>query len=247
MSGEPPIEFRAAKRGLSVSDWLAARLRHDATICTGAAALLLACGAFATLVTFLFVWGVLSGALCGVFPWWFLMIPATGVVAALFVVQRKYDGDHTEPIEVNAGARGLVTLRLSRLTGNSWLLFLDRPQGEPNPVVRFVTNLVLLGPRLFAVGRLMWRRSRQMKSLDIGAVAGGLDALMQATGRVPIGDLLQDFAGVDPQRFISDLTSIDGVILLASDPPGLTLTPSVAEDYEAWKRDIRKRRRAANS
>lgn len=240
MSGEP-IEFRTTKSGLSITDWLAARIRHDALICAGAAVVLLLCGIGATVGTFGFFWGVFA---CGLGRWIAAAV-ALAIVAGLFLLQRKYSGDHTEPVAVDAGPRGRVTLRLSRLTGNSWLMFLDRPGGgDLNPVIRVATSLAMLAPRLFAVGRLMWGRSRQMKRLDVHAVAAGLDVLMQAGKRVDIGDLLQEFPNSDPQRFVSDLTAVDGVVLLASDPPGLTLAPSVAEDYEAWKKEIRKKRRA---
>lgn len=238
MASDPQIEFRAERPGRTLADWLAVRMRQDATICAGAAALLIAGGVAVTLMTFLFFWGVFA---CGLGRWG--AIPAIGVVVGLFFLQRRVDGDPAEPIEVDAGSRGLLTLRLSRLTGNSWLMYLDKPAGDPNPVVRFATNAALLGPRLFAVGRRMWARSRQMKSLDIGLVASGLDALMQSGNRVAIGDLIQEFSAADPQRFIADLTTIDGVILLTSDPPSLTLTPSVAEDYEAWRRELRKKKR----
>jgi hypothetical protein len=240
MSGEP-IEFRAAKSGLSIADWLAARIRHDAVICAGAAVVLLLCGIGATVGTFGFFWGVFA---CGLGRWVAAGI-ALAIVAGVFVLERKYDGDHTEPVTVDAGPRGTITLRLSRLTGNSWLMFFDRPGGgDLNPGIRFITGLLLLAPRLFAVGRRMWERSRQMKRLDVHAAAAGLDALMQAGKRVDIGELLQEFPNNDPQRFVSDLTAVDGVVLLASEPPGLTLAPSVAEDYETWKKEIRQKRRS---
>jgi len=241
MSSDPQIEFRAEKPGRTVADWLAVRMRHDAAICAGAAVLLIGGGVAVTLMTFLFFWGVFG---CGLGRWIGLAL-ALGIVVGMFFLQKRVDGDPAEPIEVDAGPRGRVTLRLSRLTGNSWLMYLDKPAGDPNPVVRFATNFALLGPRLFAVGRRMWERSRQMKSLDLRAVANGLDSLMQSGNRVAIGDLIQEFSAADPQRFIGDLTTIDGVVLLTSEPPSLTLTPSVAEDYEAWKRELRKKKRPA--
>ncbi len=240
MSDEPPIEFRAAKSGLSITDWLAGRVRQDAAICTGAAVLLWGCGAAGTLGLFGFLWGVFA---CGLGKWGAL--PAAGVVVGLFVIQKRYDGDHVEPVTVDAGPRGTVTLRLSRLTGNSWLMYLERSTGDLNPVVRVATTLALLAPRLIAVGRLMWSRWRRLKAFDVKTVAAGLDVLMQSSNRVAIGDLLQEFPNVEPQRFMNELTAVDGVVLLGSDPPGLTLAPSLAEDYETWKKALRKKRRPA--
>jgi hypothetical protein len=68
---------------------------------------------------------------------------------------------------------------------------------------------------------------------------------MQSGNRVAIGDLIQEFPDRDPQRLIAELTSLDGVILLSSEPPGLTLAPSIAEDYEAWKKEARRKRRGS--
>lgn len=237
---DDPVEFRAAKPGLAVADWLRVRFRRDAAVCAGAAALLTACGAAATLGLFLFLWGTFS---CGL-GWQLALIPTIGITAGLFLLQRRYDSEPAELFEIDAGTRGRVKLRLSRLTGNSWLLFLDRPVGESNAFMRFCANVGLLAPRLFAVGRRMWKRSRRLKALDVPSVAAGLDGLMQSGRRVSIGEFVQDFPDKDPQRLIEDLTSLDGVVLLASDPPGLTLAPSLVEEFEDWKREARRKRRS---
>lgn len=245
MTDDSPMEFRAAKPGRSVADWLALRVRRDATVYAGAAALLMLCGVFALFATYIFAFLVMMGlnlATCGVSRA-LLHLPTIAAVAVLFLLQRKVDGDDAEPIVVDAGARGTVQLRLSRLTGNSWLMYLDNPSGELDPVSRFATNVVLIAPRLLRLGMRMWQLSRQMKAMDVASVAGGLDALMQSGGRIAIGDLLQEYPSHDPQRLIGDLTTVDGVILLASEPPGLTLTPSVAEEFEAWKREARRKRK----
>lgn len=241
MPDESPIEFRGTKSGLAVTDWLAEQLRRDAQVCQIAAVAAFACGGAVTFAVFGFLWGVFS---CGLGMWIALAI-AVAVIAGLFLAERKLDGEETEPIEVDAGTRGRIRLRLSRLTGNSWLMYLDRMGGDMNAVARVVTNITLLGPRLITLGRLLWRRSKRLKAFDVRTTAAGLDSLMQSGGRVPIGDLLQEFPQVDPQRFVSELTTLDGVILLSSEPPALTLAPSLTEEYEAWKREIRKRRKSS--
>ncbi|HEX6984098.1 MAG TPA: hypothetical protein VF170_01920 [Planctomycetaceae bacterium] len=244
MSGDP-IEFRAAKSGLSVADWLAERNRREAMIYAGAAAVLLFCAVLAVFGTYGIALGVLlalNAMTCGVWRSLVVLL-AFGVVAGLFVLQRQVDGDDLEPVKVDAGPRGVVALRLSRLTGNSWLMFLDNPSADFNPVIRFGLNVLLLAPRLARLSGRMWSLSRRMRSMDVGTVGAGLDAMMQSGGRIPIGDLLQEFPSADPQRFLSDLTAVDGVILLSSSPPGLTIAPSLTEEFEAWKKDARRKRR----
>lgn len=241
MSGESPIEFRSSKSKTLIADWLAARSRYDRWIYRGASILLLVAGVLSLGATYIFVFLVMTGIFFGVGGSW-LHLPTLAIVVGLFFLQRKFDGDDVEPVVVDAGPRGYLTLRLSRLTGSSWLMFLDKPSSDLNPVIRLATNLVLLAPRLLRLSGRMWTLSQRIKRMDVAAVGLGLDALMQSGGRIAIGDLVQDFPNQNPQRFVSDLTTVDGVILLASDPPGLTLSPSFTEDFESWKRDRRKRR-----
>lgn len=242
MSDDSPVEFRASGSKSSIATWVAVRSRHDVRIYRGASAILLVAGIFALGATYIFVFLVMMGMFCGVGRGVWLHLPTLAIVAGLFVLQRRLDGDDAEPIVVDAGPRGFLTLHLSRLTGSSWLMYLDKPALELNPVVRLATNLVLLAPRLFRLSWRMWKLSQRITTMDASAVGAGLDALLQSGGRIAIGELLQEFPNQDPQRFVGDLTTIDGVILLVSDPPGLTLSPAFAEDFEAWKRERRKRR-----
>jgi hypothetical protein len=245
MSDDAPIEFRSAKPGLTIADWLAARSRRDAIIYAGATGLLGVCGVFSLAATYIFTYLVLWGLLCGAIPRSLLHLLALGLVASLFPLQRRFDGDDVEPVKVDAGARGELTLRLSRLTGSSWLMYLDKPGGDLNPLVRVVTNLLFLAPRLFRVSWRMWKLTGRLRSMDTATVAAALDTLMQAGGRIAIGDLVQDFSHHDPQRLVENMTTVDGVILLASDPPGLTLSPAFVEDFDAWKAEVRRKRRSA--
>lgn len=244
MSGESPIEFRSAKSGLTVTDWLAERTRRDATIYAGSAAVLMLCAVFAVFGTYGFTAGVLlalNAMTCGVWRSLILLL-SCGVVAGLFLLQRKVDGEDQEPVQVNAGSRGIVTLQLSRLTGNSWLMYLDNPSVDFNPVARIGLTVMLLAPRLARLSVRMWQLSRRMQTMDLAAVGAGLDAMMQSGRGVSIGELLQDFPNAEPQRFIGDLTIVDGVILLSSDPPSLTVTPSVHEEFDTWKKEVRRKR-----
>jgi hypothetical protein len=248
MSGDSPIEFRAASPGLAVADWIAERTRREASVYTGSAVVLLVCAVLAVLATYGFAFAVLvalNAMTCGVWRS-IVALLAFALVAGLFALQRRVDGDDLEPVKVDAGSRGTITLRLSRLTGSSWLMFLDHPSADYNPVVRVALNLMLLAPRLASLSGRMWSLSQRMKSIDAAAVGAGLDTLIQSGGRINIGDLLQDLPNADPQRFITDMTMIDGVVLLTSEPPGLTLVPSLAEEFEAWKKAARKKRRRSD-
>jgi hypothetical protein len=246
MSDDAPIEFRAAKSGLSIADWLAGRMQRDAIIYAGATVLLALCGVFALMATYIFVFLVLMGVSCGVSRW-LLNLPAIAMMIGVFALQRRLDGDDLEPVKVDGGQRGEITLRLSRLTGSSWLMYLDKPGGDLNPMIRFVSNCLFLAPRLFRVSWRMWSMVQRMRTMDTATVAAALDALMQAGGRIAIGDVIQDFPNHDPQRLIAGMTAVDGVILLASDPPGLTLSPAFVEDFDAWKAEMRRKRRSRKS
>jgi hypothetical protein len=245
MSDDAPIEFKSPKAGLTIADWLATRSRRDAIIYAGATGLLALCGVFALAATYIFTYLVLWGLVCGFVPRVLLHPLSLAVVVSLFFLQRRFDGSDFEPVHVDAGTRGELTLRLSRLTGSSWLMYLDKPGGDLNPLLRMVTNLLFLGPRLFRVSWRMWTVTRRLRAMDTSTIAAALDALMQAGGRIAIGEVVQDFPHHDPQQLIENLTTVDGVILLASDPPGLTLSPAFVEDFDAWKAEVRRKRRAA--
>ena len=245
MSDDAPIEFRSTKSGLTIADWLATRTRRDAIIYAGATGLLAVCGVFALAATYIFTYLVIWGLACGFVPRALLHPLALVIVISLFFLQRRVDGDDVEPVKVDAGTRGELTLRLSRLTGSSWLMYLDKPGGDLNPLIRVVTNLLFLAPRLFRVSWRMWKLTQRLRSMDTSTVAAALDTLMQAGGRIAIGEVVQDFPHHDPQQLIENMTTVDGVILLVSDPPGLTLSPAFVEDFDAWKAEVRRKRRAA--
>src|SRR5687767_12550733 len=61
MTAEGPVEFRAAKSGLSVADWLAVRTRRDARIYAGAGAVLLFGAVLAVFGTYGVTLGLVSG------------------------------------------------------------------------------------------------------------------------------------------------------------------------------------------
>ncbi len=245
MSDESPIEFRSTKSGLTVTDWLADRTRRDATIYAGGAAILMLGAVLATFGTYGIASAVLLGLnamTCGVWRSLVLVL-AIGVVAGLYVLQRKVDGDDREPVRVDAGSRGKVTLKLSRLSGSSWMLYLDNPSVDFHPIARIGLNLLLLAPRLASLSMRMWQLSRRMQAMDLAAVGAGLDVLMQTGRAVAIGDLIQEFPNADPQSLVGDLLINDGIILLTGDPPSLTVTPAIDEEYQAWKKEVRRKRR----
>ena len=85
---DEPIEFRATRSGLSITDWLAVRAKRDSLVYGGAAGLLLICAVFAFFATYLFAYLVVSGlnsAVGGPLSGW-LMSSAAGVSVVWFGV-----------------------------------------------------------------------------------------------------------------------------------------------------------------
>ena len=239
-------ESQSGPSSRSVAAWLREQTRRDAAIYMTAAIFMAICGLFATILTYLFVCLVLFGILCGINDsGWVPLLLALPVMAGLWFWHLGFDRPIEQVVRVDAGTRGTVVLRLTHLTGTSWLMFLDRPAEHMPALVRLVVNMLLLAPRLVSLAWRMANLSRTSQSRDFTNSAPGIARLMQG-GRFPIGDLLQEFPEAEPQHFIGEITSIEGVVFLSGDDPSLTLAPSFHEEFEQWQREHRRSKRSAD-
>ena len=238
-----PMEFKAVRSRRSPAAWIAERSRRDAQVCAGFAIVLVPCGVAATIGLFAVAFGVLEGLNLATFgvSKWLIALLALGVTFGLVRYGLASARDGRRAIAVVAPNRGPIELRLSRLTGSTWMTLFEN-SADTNPIVRVALNVALLAPRLFLMSRRMWRVSRRLRTLDADVIGRAADLLMSAGRAIRIADLLEEFPETDPQSLIDDLTSLDGVVVLkTADAPALTVTPSFVEEYEAWRKRSRKR------
>ena len=244
MSDESPAPPQAARRISPVATWVGEQAGRDAVMYTGAAAILLPCAVAATLGTYFFIFGVLwvlKLSFFGSGGTWVVYLLALAVVGLLFWTNTVVDREEFETYQVDLSTKGMVALHVSRLTGNSWMMLLASPS-DMHALVRIISNALLIGPRLFEMSWAMWKLSRRLRSIDPGPVGKAIGLLMKAGGRVPLAALLEEFPHSDSQRLVDDVTAVDGVVFLSTQPPGLTVTPTLMEEYETWRSERRTRR-----
>ncbi|QDT65905.1 hypothetical protein [Calycomorphotria hydatis] len=224
-----------------VGAWIRKSLRADtmmymvATLILGPIALLavLAMYAFALVVGYFILSQYIEFR--GIpFP---LHLAAAGFVFLLFWLNRNVEHDAWAPVRIRNEEVNTV-VRVSQMTGAGWLLLLQSPR-DMNPALRFVTNLLLFAPRLFDLFMAVCKRVISMRTIDLSVCSKAVTLLMNARGRVNLAELVREFPTVNPQDLVDDLSAVDGVVFLTNDPPGVTLSPMVVEEYMQWRDEQR--------
>lgn len=223
--------------------WLRDQTKRDASVYLTAAGFMGVAALFVTLAMFAFICLILL-ALSGGGLGYYVMIPAALILVGLWYCHKMFDRPVVRRLEIQTKSRGPVTLKISPLTGTSWLMFLDRPAESENPVVRMVLNVLLLVPRLWTLTLRMYEQSQSCGHRDFVMISEGLDRLMQG-GRDPVVDLIDAFPDRDPQKLVGELTNIEGVVVLPGMDPSLTLTPSFMDEFDQWQRDRARNKRSA--
>jgi hypothetical protein len=84
---------------------------------------------------------------------------------------------------------------------------------------------------LAGVGFGFLGRARQLSSLDAEGCAAVLTLLAKKGGRVPFTDLIPAVpAGHDPEAVLEQVQVIDGVMVLPSEPAGMTLVSELRSE-----------------
>jgi hypothetical protein len=111
--------------------------------------------------------------------------------------------------------------------------------------VKTIANILCTGPRLLtAVPRLLGR-ARRFSGLDIEGCAAVLAHLANEDGRVPFAKLAAEIpAGHDVSDVLTQLREIDGVMVLKSEPPGMSLGTELRKEL---RKVVLKRKRKGQS
>jgi hypothetical protein len=102
--------------------------------------------------------------------------------------------------------------------------------------VRFVSYLVCTGPRLVMQSPRLARQAARQHTFDVAGCAAVLRFLSRKDQRVPYEDTDEVIpAGHEGKRVYRHLRSLQGVIFLKSDPPGLSLTSTFRNELRMMK------------
>lgn len=164
---------------------------------------------------------------------WFYAGSAAFLVAVFFESwhsQRKlFEGYPNDPgLGGAAGSAALYILGLG--WGPTGIIPLS--SGTARNLPKAMADLLFSGPRLLRNSVRLLRRARERGAVDLADSSRILELVLQASGRVTLHDISTRHAEIDLPTSLQQLSRLDGVIYLDSDPPGLTLTDTLRAKLE---------------
>ncbi|MCX8156928.1 MAG: hypothetical protein N3J91_10870 [Verrucomicrobiae bacterium] len=228
----PPAD--AANFQAAVQDTLRQKVQETVTAnLTGG---LLICGAalLAALFTYWMAFALLSFTTGWLFtlPYWLKRLLSLAVVVGLFVLHARTNMDE------------LMELKVATRDGNppfsiKWpavgLLHnvqLFAPE-TLRSLIRLIAAFWLLSPQLLWAGLQDIRRAQRLRQLDIPACATVISMMLGKNKKVSFEEILAAYPHLDVCGVAAQLLELDGVVPLREDPPGLTLTPDLRQDFLA--------------
>lgn len=89
---------------------------------------------------------------------------------------------------------------------------------------KMLTDCLYSGPRVVLAGFRMLRRSRTIQKIDIDGCAAVLSVLFVACRKVSFQEIVNAVDWINPVEVFPQVQSIEGIVFLGGEPPGLTLT-----------------------
>lgn len=106
--------------------------------------------------------------------------------------------------------------------------------GTMHAGVKMITDCLYSGPRVVMAAFGMFRRSREMRKMDLEGCGAVLTLLFAAHRKMSFQDIVNAISGLDAATVFTQLHLIDGVVFLAADPAGLTLSQDLRKAITAF-------------
>lgn len=215
--------------------WFNEKLRRESTLCVLAAAGLLAA---ALLVSYVTYWAIYVSLV-------FLGVGgsfeqthniALMVMGTLFVVSPMVNRNTLETYEFATGDGAAHRIGVARLAGAGGLAPLAGGVQNAEAFFRFVLALLLAGPGILAHSIRMVRRAWRLARIDREWAGRLLQMMLKADRRVTFQTIQSRTSTPDLDTALSWFAEIDGVVVLTTDPAGLTMTPGLREEINEWRR-----------
>ena len=97
--------------------------------------------------------------------------------------------------------------------------------------VKIMADLVLTGPRLVNAAWHTFKRSQRLRRMDAPLLAFVFTLLLSAGKRVSLAEILPQLGHCDPSEIFRQLSEIEGVVLLNTPPPGISLTADLRQEF----------------
>lgn len=183
-------------------------------------------------VTWWVIWFVLLFAFSVLIPGSMLPIVTWGVWLLLFVAHATANRQHLENFKFESEGKLVAARYAARVSGMSSLALLAGPE-TMHSFVKFISLTLLMGPALIGLSWRLARGAIAAQKMDVPLVASALKELLVANARSPVDEIASKVGSPDPPRLLRELLLIDGVILLTSGDPSLTVTDGLRKEVSA--------------
>ncbi len=153
---------------------------------------------------------------------------------SLFVAHVTTNRKHLESLKFDEAGPGVVAAKFAaHIAGmHSLALFMAGPETMRSQI-KVIGLILLTGPSLIGLSWRLASAAFAAQRMDIALVGAALAELLAAEKRTLVDDLAAKVGSPNPPRLLRELLLIDGVILLTSGDPSLTVTDSLRTDVSA--------------
>lgn len=228
----PPTD--AASFQAAVEDTLRKKVQEAVTAnFTGG---LLICGAalLTAVITYWVAFALLGFTTGWLFtmPYWLKRFLSLGVVVGLYVLHARTSVEELMELKV-ATRDGQPPFSVKwPVVGLLVNVQLFAPE-TLRTFTRFTAALLLISPQLMWAGLRDLRRAQRLRQLDIPACATIISMMLGKVKQVTFEEILAAYPHLDVSGVAGQLLELDGVVALREDPPGLTLTADLRQDFLA--------------
>jgi len=173
------------------------------------------------------------------FRWW----ASFGIVGLLFIGNATIDRHYLESVSLTTGAgRDRPVVVIVPFVGVGSTLNPLAPDSARSSV-KLLASVLLAGPRLLQASFRLLGRARRLSTGNLEAGAAVLGVLATEDGRVPIAEVVAVVPSeCDVAQVFTLLQEINAVMLLKSEPPGVTLLPDARDQLRRLVRGRKKER-----
>ena len=181
-------------------------------------------------------WWVILFVLVFAFSW---LIPASMMLAAtwivwllLFVAYATANWQHLENFKFESEGKLVAARYAAYISGISSLALMAGPD-TMHSYVKMLSLILLIGPSLVGLSWRLAKGAIAAQKMDVPLVAAAMKELLAADRRYAVDELAAKVGSPDPPRLLRELLLIDGVILLTTGDPSLTVTDSLRTEVSA--------------
>jgi hypothetical protein len=216
-----------------LQQWLTKKLTTQQRLLWIAAVASLLAGVILLYLTFWITYGILWFTTY----WWIslshstLMMISGLILMFLFIANATTNRESLDTIELNVGPHRDLQVVVTRTAGMGWMMAFSDAKAARS-TIKMIATLLFTGPRITVHTWKLIQKAARLRTIGIANCSTVLLQAIKLGERLTFESLLDDFSKESLPTLISDLTLIEGVVLLTSEPPGLTLAPHFVDELK---------------